>query len=536
MSHRVVIASTFASEPLPPVLSYWFDIHGLDVELTLAPYGQVLEQVAPGGELDTSDVDLGVLLIRPEDYLRDDEGQLCTQEVVTARAMRNVEELCAALDEGAAIHGRSTLIGVMPGTGDPAIADFAGPARSLLRECAESHQSISWLDVDGALELYEVRRVGDPQRDALAHIPFAEECLAAVATAIARRLRAVWGPPCKVIALDCDNTLWSGACSEDPIDELDASGPFEYLRAFMREQSKAGRLLCLVSRNPEGDVERAFSRHGAPLLDADIAARRCGWDAKADSLRSIAAELDLGVESFALVDDDPLECALVREQLPQLPVVQLPRRPQDIPRALKQAWELDLPDVTEADHRRAGSYAANKLLRAQRAVAPDFERFVEALDVQVAVSRLQPDEVARAVQLFQRTNQFNSTGERVSAGELRLMMKTGEPGVWVARVSDRLGEYGIVAVLVAAAESTMLRFERIALSCRVFQRRVEHTMLSELARLLDWQGARFQIAYRDTGRNVPVRRFLEELAATEVAPDEGGVRWFEASIAALRPS
>ncbi|HET7443210.1 MAG TPA: HAD-IIIC family phosphatase [Solirubrobacterales bacterium] len=526
MSHRVLLASTFATEAVVPALSYWLARHQLEVELDQAPYGQVLEQVAAAGtELVEGGADLGVLLIRLEDYLRDEGAALRLETDALEAAQRHVEELASALSSHALAGRCPILLGVMPASGGDGARQFTSRARELLAECAITYSGLSWLDVDGALDLYSVREIGDPFRDEIAHIPFSEECLTAVATSIARQLRALWGPPCKVIALDCDNTLWRGACSEDPLEELDASGPFEYLRSFMHRQASSGRLLCLVSRNPEHDVARAFSRYGSPLVAGDVITRRCGWDAKADSLRSIAAELDLATDSFVFVDDDPLECAAVREQLPEVSVIEVPRDPDRIPGTLDHAWELDVASVTEADRIRRRTYAANRQLRAERENSLDPEAFVEGLGVQVSVTPMRPDELDRAAQLLQRTNQFNTTGRRSTESELRDRLAAPGLSAWVARVKDRLGDYGLVGVLLGSVADGILRLDQVVLSCRVFQRRVEQTMLKELLAQLDPQPTRVTIAFRSTGRNTPVLIWLRELGAGEVAENGKGIRW-----------
>ncbi|MGN6215480.1 MAG: HAD-IIIC family phosphatase [Solirubrobacterales bacterium] len=529
----VVVMATFAAEPLLPTIAYWLRRHGLDVALRTAPYGQVLEQVAiAGSELGEAGTDLGVILIRVEDYLRDAEGRFDLGPASLRRASGALEELSAAIATFLEAGGAPLLLGMMPVTVTGLDAGLAAWARRELASCAESCSAVLWLNVEDAMDLYEVRSAADPFRDEIAHVPFSEECLAAVGTAVARRLRALWASPRKAIALDCDNTLWRGACSEDPIEELDPGGPFECLRHFMHEQAEAGRILCLVSRNPERDVERAFARLGAPLEAADIVARRCGWEAKSDSLCSLAAELDLDVDSFVFIDDDPLECAEVRERLPGVAVVELPPHPEEIPLALRHAWELDHGAVTEADRRRLRSYAANRRLREELERAESSASFLAGLNVRVDVAPARLHDLERVVQLFQRTNQFNSTAERPSPAELRKRLSLPGCEIWVVRVEDRLGDYGLVGALLTSTAGGVLRVEQMALSCRVFKRDVERVMLGEVLAAQAERPARLLVAYRESERNVPVRRLLDELNAEELTTGEDAPRWFELAPAA----
>ena len=532
----VLVASTFVAEPALGALRYWLGRQRLEVELELAPYGQVLEQLR-GREAGLSGpgTDLGVLLVRVEDYLRREDARLDSSSAAFSRATRNVEELCSAIARHAEEGGCRLLLAAMPASGGApaAVEEVVARGRERLERCAVEHDCVSRLDIEDCLDLHEVRRIADPRRDELAHIPYREECLAAVGTAVARRIRALWAPPCKLIALDCDNTLWGGACSEDPIEELDPGGSFAYLREFMRAQADAGRLLALVSRNPDADVRRAFARHAAPLTEADVVARRCGWEAKADSLRSIAVELDLGVESFAFVDDDPVECAAVRAELPEVAVVELGGDPRRIPGLLRHAWELDLTVATAADRCRSRSYLANRRLRDERAGAEDHEAFIDGLAVEVVLAPLGAADRDRFLQLFHRTNQFNATGWRPTESELRQRLAAPGAAAWVVRVSDRLADHGLVGALLTASEAGELRIEQAALSCRVFGRRVERAMLAALIAAVGTPPRRLLLNYRDSGRNVPVRRLLDQLGVPEHADAGAPAKLHELPLAAI---
>lgn len=194
MSRRVVIAATFAVEPVLPGLSYWLERHQMEVELAQAPYGQVLEQVTgPESDLTAESTDLGVLLVRFEDYLRDEDGVLHLGQEELEAALRHVEELVTALTDHASAGRCPLLVGVMPSTAGDDARQLMIRGRQLLEECIATHPGdLFGLDIEGALDLYSVRQVEDPFRDEIAHVPFSEECLIAVGTTIAGQLRELW--------------------------------------------------------------------------------------------------------------------------------------------------------------------------------------------------------------------------------------------------------------------------------------------------------------------------------------------------------
>ena len=156
-----------------------------------------------------------------------------------------------------------------------------------------------------ALEDYDF-----PNGAAHGHVPYTETFFAALGTLIVRALRAAIASPVKVLVLDCDETLWKGVVGEDgPMGVVIDSG-CRTLQEFARSQRDAGMLLCLCSKNVEADVTAVLDGHPDMLLRRnDFVAMRVNWDAKSHNLRSLAAELNVGLDSLVLFDDNPLECA-----------------------------------------------------------------------------------------------------------------------------------------------------------------------------------------------------------------------------------
>lgn len=517
------VAASFSAEGIEPYLDFWIQRLWPDCELEIAPYGQVLEQLCgPWGALYGRRDGMrraGIVLLRAEDLLRGVDGTLLVDEAVLSRAQEHVREIANAISVP---HGSECplIVGGVPASEraerDPSIAKFVRWASGELAIAVRRAPTGHWLDLERVAALYEVREVHDPLRDELVHIPFTDEYMAALATTCVRMLNALWEPPRKAIVLDCDNTLWGGACGEEPLDALDTEGPYRWLREMMCQQARVGRLLCLASRNREVDVTNAFARCAAPLTLRQIAARRVSLGRKSESLLSLAEELGLSSDDFIFVDDDPVECAEVRAALPGVVVVELPREPQRIPRALSHVWEFDCPVVTEEDRHRTRFYALEARRRRERAAAPSLEAFVAALKVRVEVRQPVKGELARVAQLFARTNQFNLTGARCSPEQLSLLAERSDTELLVVRVSDRLGEYGLVGSLAVVNESPRICVPLLALSCRVLHRGVEGRILHEVARRAGaLGGTEISIAFRPTARNRTARMFLDGLSGSD---------------------
>ncbi len=156
--------------------------------------------------------------------------------------------------------------------------------------------------------LYPVADIHDPHANELGHVPYTPVYFVALATAIARKIHAITAAPFKVIALDCDDTLWAGICGEDGPEGVVLDAPRRELQSFMRARRQEGMLLALCSKNNEEDVAATFEAHPEmPLRLADFAAQRVNWETKGANLASLADELDIGIDSVILIDDNPKE-------------------------------------------------------------------------------------------------------------------------------------------------------------------------------------------------------------------------------------
>jgi FkbH-like protein len=547
VSGRIEVIGSFNTVPLQPILAFWQREMWPEVDIGFAPYGQLLEPILGHGAVTLEE---GVekravvlLLLRPEDLLRSDGGLPRAEEARLWTAKAHLREIADAFARAGA--GRSMLVVLPPASelvrGDSELTVFDDWARALIAGAADGAPAVHMALTDELESLYEIHAVHDPVRDELGHIPFTDEYLAALSTALMRSVRALWGPSRKVIALDCDNTLWGGACGEDGADALEVDGPYAELRRFMRGQAESGRLLCLVSRNREADVLDAFERRAKPLEPRHITAHRIRLQgSKAESLLSLAAELGLSPDSFIFVDDDPIECAEVRAALPAVAVTELPRDPAAIPGTLRHAWEFDVLAITDEDRRRAAAYATEARRRLERSAAPSVEEFVAGLEVRVEFQRLAEENVERAAQILARTNQFNLTGARWSEQELIAESRVPTSSVSVVRVRDRLGDYGLVGVLICRRHDPVLDVHVLALSCRVLNRGVEAEVLAEAGRCGRAAGcSELAIAFCDSGRNAPAAAMLARLLGAAGPPLERSPRLdldaLPARLSRLRP-
>jgi FkbH-like protein len=507
----IVVAATFVAEPLEPPLAWLLEELGLKDAISFAPYNQVFQQLLiPASEIALNTSGVSVVLVRIEDFVRDLAEPTAARKTVE----RLTQELGDSLENFSnRAQGAVILVILPPGPRvQPQLVAALIDAGGSLTQRARGLPGIHLLD-DAQIDAVASADRYDGARDELAHIPYTETLFAALALAIARRVHALRVLAAKVLVLDCDNTLWRGVVGEDGVDGVEIPEPYLAVQDFAIAQQAKGVLVCLASKNREADVLEVLERRAEMRLNANhIVAHRVNWQPKFTNIRSLAAELNLGLDAFVLIDDDPVECAQMRAELPHVVTIQLPAE-HEIPAFLTRLWMFDKLKGTAEDAGRTRMYKENSARRAMESAASDIGEFLAALDLKIDIAAPSQDEWGRVEQLTQRTNQFNFTTRRRTAQELKSSLANGAHVLRV-RVSDRFGDYGLVGAIVAQNVGTTLLVDNLMLSCRVLGRGVEHAMLRRLGKLAEeLRLPDVSLPYIATARNVPAVAFADSIAA-----------------------
>jgi FkbH-like protein len=514
----IAIAATFTAEPLRTSIAFWMQKLHLPLKVEFAPYNQVFQQLLdPSSLLSTNEEGVNVILIRFEDWVRPESFPRKTAPDL-AKIERSITELVLALRSATSRSTMPYLVCICPDA--PAQAGVSsGRSREKMEDLllAELHgmNNVHAVPTSELAATYPVSEYYDAHADELAHIPFTPPFFTSLGTMVARRLHGIKSTPFKVIALDCDQTLWKGVCGEDGTFGIEIDGPRKALQEFMVEQHDAGMLICLCSKNNEEDVLDVFAhRIEMPLKRQHIVSWRINWEPKSKNIISLAEELQVGLDSFIFIDDSPVECAEVQSNCPEVLTLQLPQESSNLTRFLQHAWAFDHLKVTEEDRKRTTLYKQNIARQRFEARSLSLEEFLAGLELKVDISETTPDQVARVAQLTQRTNQFNATTVRYSEGQIQKICESGESNCLVANVSDRFGDYGLVGVIIFKNDSSALKVDTFLLSCRVLGRGVEHRLIARLGEIASERGLGWvEVPYIPTGKNRPMLRFLESVGA-----------------------
>ena len=316
----------------------------------------------------------------------------------------------------------------------------------------------------------------------------AHAALPALAKAQLALIRAGLGLTKKVLVLDLDNTLWSGVIGEDGLGGIrlgppDARGEaHQALQQHCRELKDRGILLAVCSKNDEADARLPFEEHeGSVLKLADFAVFTANWQDKAANLEAMAQKLNLGLDSFVFLDDNPAERAHVRAHLPMITVPELANDPAEYIRALAAGRYFEAWSLSEEDRMRADSYADDARRERVQHSTVSVEEYLRELCMVCAHGPFDEATLPRVAQLVGKTNQFNLTSRRHSLEELRRFSQSEKHWTHWFRLQDKFGDSGIIGVIVAVDDGeSNWRVDTLLMSCRVMGRGMEQFMIQTL--------------------------------------------------------
>jgi len=332
--------------------------------------------------------------------------------------------------------------------------------------------------------------------------------------------------PRKLLVTDLDDTLWGGVVAESGPDGVafgqDAAGYRHHIyQSLLKRLRSEGVLLAAVSRNDRAVVRPPLDGGSMPLSADDFVAICASYEAKSSQIRELATRMSIGLDAIVFVDDSLIEREEVRLAIPEVEVLAFPERDDELPAFLESlAGSFSQPSLTTEDRERTQLYRRRfDTLTPSSAKGADLTRFLTGLAMSLSIHNRTAGDRTRAVQLINKTNQFNANGRRWSDAEVGAVLAAGGR-LLTASLSDRSGSHGEVIAFLMGPDQCV---EAFVMSCRVFQRRAEHAFLASLV-LHDVRPRGFRVA--TTERNEPFRQFTSGPA---FGPGHEGVLSFDAA-------
>jgi len=353
---------------------------------------------------------------------------------------------------------------------------------------------------------------------------------------IARVVAAQRGLSKKCLVFDLDNTLWGGVIGDDGLEGLvlgegSAAGEAHLaLQRYAKQLKERGVILAICSKNDSAIAEAAFNEHPEMLLKrSDISAFVANWNDKAENLKAIAARLNIGLDSLVFVDDNPAERARIRQSLPMVAVPELPRDIAHYVRCLADAGYFEAVAFTSEDRQRADQYAANAEREALFELSGNLDDFLRSLQMSVVFGKFTPVDLARVTQLFNKTNQFNTTTKRYTAEEIADFAAARQTVTLQFRLLDKFGDNGLVSAMILRPDPKqpeVFEIDNWVMSCRVFGRQFEFEAMNIAVELVRQRGGKaIRADYIPTPKNGVIAELYPSLGFFSLNGKTGCTCW-----------
>lgn len=548
---RLGIIGGYSLYPLHELVEHLCEVHGFPCEVWLGAFDNYVSEIMdPESELYRFAPE--VVLLLPSEARCAYTGNIAdsrqVQQAAAAQLVNSLLELITGLHK----KSRAEIIlanFMLPGRHD------LGPYRS--RTLGSDWSFRKWVNLELGLsapaylhicdlEFLSHRHGAIQARDDRAWFESKQPCSPALLVELAREVTQIMTSlrrsPKKVLALDLDNTLWGGVVADDGMEgiELGDTSPrgeaFKAFQKYIKSLKQRGVLLAVCSKNDHAKAERVFRKHPEMVLGLeDFVSFKANWEPKSDNLRAMALQLNLGLDSFVFVDDNPAEIEIVRQFAPEVATILLGPDPSAYVAQLQDCRHFEPRSVTAEDAARTGQYRSEAQRKEFEGKAADMGSYLESLEMEAVINEFLTADVPRLAQLINKSNQFNlTTRRRTEADVLAVISDPGCIGFSV-RLKDRFGDHGLISIVIGQKADHTMKIDTWLMSCRVLKRQVEELVLNELARLCALRGCnRLEGVYLPTPKNDMVRDFYSRMGFS-LMKEDAACREFELKLDAFHP-
>jgi FkbH-like protein len=526
---RVAVLRSYTVEPLEPILKLWMLADGYRPSFLFGGFNQYAQEVLdPVSPLYRFEPQVVLFMVRIEELVPDfidaygshSPAEWRERLDAKASAVAGLAAQVARTTSAQVFIQNATLqrgyFGIFDAQGGNGQVQLVQRFNQRLADAASATSGVFVWDFDALVRVKGLENLVDPKQWYVARNPFKLSAYPVLAADLHRYVRAALGRVAKCVVLDLDNTLWGGVAGEDGLEgvKLGHTYPGNCFRDFQKELLKLyerGILLALNSKNNEEDALRIIDEHPDMVLRRQhFAARRINWADKASNLRAIASELNIGADSLIFVDDNPVECELIRQHVPECEVVLLPDKPYLLP-AQPQSWaRIENIRLTTEDRRRGEMYRAQVARKEDEDRYTSIDEFLHNLQIEVELEPATSFSIPRIAQLTQKTNQWNMTTRRYTEAEVQAFVSDTRHAVLTIAARDRFGDEGIVGACILRFDGPECVIDTFLLSCRVIGRGIEQSMLARAAELARERGATTLVGeFIPTKKNKPAEGFYE---------------------------
>lgn len=358
---------------------------------------------------------------------------------------------------------------------------------------------------------------------------FAPDFLPQVASELALVIDHFKSAMKKVLICDLDHTLWGGIIGDDGIEGIELGGStkgqaFVKLQKTIKDLKKRGVILCLCSKNEESIAMEAIENHPEMVLRKDdFVAWKINWNPKSENIKELSEELNLGLDSFVFIDDNPAEIEIVNQYVPAVATITMDGDPSEFASRVANSRYFEPRTLTAEDSKKTGQYQQEYQRKSLQKTSMNMDEYLKSLEMTGNINDFQKIDVPRISQLINKSNQFNFTTIRRSEAEVIELINNESFSPFTIRLQDKFGDYGLISVIILEdlpAEDAMAVNTWI-MSCRVLKREVEHLALNKMVEIAKARGrSKIKGLYYPTKKNIIVKDLYPELGFEMISSDD----------------
>lgn len=333
----------------------------------------------------------------------------------------------------------------------------------------------------------------------------------------------------KCLILDLDNTVWGGVVGDDGWENIQIGHGFGIGKAFTEFQEwvkklrNRGIIIAICSKNDEDKAKEPFEKNPEMVLKLDdISVFVANWENKADNIRTIQRILNIGFDSMVFLDDNPFERNMVRENVPEITVPELPEDPGEYLEYLYSLNLFETASYSEGDKDRTKQYQVEaQRVSLQKSFTNEAD-FLKSLEMVSEVKGFDSFNTPRVAQLSQRSNQFNLRTVRYTEDEITAIEKNDDYVTFSFTLADKFGDNGLICVIILKKEDKETLFvDTWFMSCRVLKRGMENFTLNTIVEYAKKNGFKYIVGeYLPTLKNKMVEEHYPCLGFTKVKGSE----------------
>lgn len=412
------------------------------------------------------------------------------------------------------------------------------PAARILQSewnrCNSKHEfdHLYWFDLAELITIHGREKMYSRKGWYLGNLRFSNFGEDIIVEEIKRIIESFKGNKKKCLVLDLDNTLWGGVVGEVGLDGISLSAvkegsQFYLFQRQLKRLKEMGVLLTICSKNNPEDAKEVFNNHPAMILkEKDFVLMKINWKPKPENISELAQELNIGLDSMVFIDDSEFERESVKSQLPDLIVPEMPKDTTKLPE-----WFLDIQrkyflfiSVTEEDANKTEMYQLQAQREQLQKLSTSIEEYLTSLQMKQKIWLVSENDIVRAAQLTQKTNQFNLTTRRYTEFDIRRMIESDDYLVLMSSLEDKFGDNGKIALMIVEKNGRRARIDTFLMSCRVMGRYVENQFVDYVENMLANMGVEeIEAEYITTKKSVPVKDFWDSLGYKRSKEEDGKV-------------